>query len=114
MLGDVDLSSGETPDAETLAKLGEAATKLNDTELTAASAEIAAWATKNCPRAASATLRSGLLGLAVGLALADSSIVTLALPEILGRFDVGITTVACAPSLPSTSYSRSSLLRLLL
>src|SRR6185503_1654025 len=37
---------------------------------------------------------SGLLGLAVGLALADSSIVTLALPEILGRFDVGITTVA--------------------
>ena len=39
-------------------------------------------------------MRSGLLGLAVGLALADSSIVTLALPEILGDFDVGITTVA--------------------
>jgi len=39
-------------------------------------------------------VRSGLLGLSVGLALADSSIVTLALPEILGRFDVGITTVA--------------------
>lgn len=39
-------------------------------------------------------MRSGLLGLSVGLALADSSIVTLALPEILGRFDVGITTVA--------------------
>lgn len=39
-------------------------------------------------------MRSGLLGVAVGLALADSSIVTLALPEILGRFDVGITTVA--------------------
>ena len=39
-------------------------------------------------------MRSGLLGLAVGLALADSSIVTLALPEVLGRFDVGITTVA--------------------
>ena len=39
-------------------------------------------------------MRSGLLGLAVGLALADSSIVTLALPEMLGRFDVGITTVA--------------------
>jgi MFS family permease len=35
-----------------------------------------------------------LLGLGVGLALADSSIVTLALPEILGRFDVGITTVS--------------------
>lgn len=38
--------------------------------------------------------RSALLGLGVGLALADSSIVTLALPKILGRFDVGITTVA--------------------
>jgi MFS family permease len=35
-----------------------------------------------------------LLGLGVGLALADSSIVTLALPEILGQFDVGITSVA--------------------
>jgi MFS family permease len=39
-------------------------------------------------------VRSGLLGLAIGLALADSSIVTLALPEILGDFDVGITTVS--------------------
>jgi MFS family permease len=39
-------------------------------------------------------LRPALLGLGVGLALADSSIVTLALPEILGEFDVGITTVA--------------------
>jgi MFS family permease len=39
-------------------------------------------------------MRSGLLGLAIGLALADSSIVTLALPEILREFDVGITTVA--------------------
>jgi MFS family permease len=38
--------------------------------------------------------RTALLGLAVALALADSSIVTLALPEILGRFDVAITTVA--------------------
>jgi MFS family permease len=35
-----------------------------------------------------------VLALAVALALADSSIVTLALPRILGRFDVGITTVA--------------------
>ena len=36
-----------------------------------------------------------MLGLAIGLALADSSVVTLALPEILGRApDVGITTVA--------------------
>ena len=39
-------------------------------------------------------MRTGLLGVAVGLALADSSIVTLALPEILGQFDVAITSVA--------------------
>jgi MFS family permease len=39
-------------------------------------------------------MRRSLLGLAIGLALADSSIVTLALPEILGEFDVGITDVA--------------------
>jgi MFS family permease len=38
--------------------------------------------------------KAGLLGIAIGLALADSSIVTLALPEVLGRFDVGITTVS--------------------
>jgi MFS family permease len=39
-------------------------------------------------------MRVALLGLGVGLALADSSIVTLALPEILGDFDVAITSVA--------------------
>ncbi len=39
-------------------------------------------------------MRTALLGLGVGLALADSSIVTLALPQILGEFDVSITTVA--------------------
>lgn len=39
-------------------------------------------------------MRAGLLGVAIALALADSSIVTLALPEILNEFDVGITTVA--------------------
>lgn len=39
-------------------------------------------------------MRSGLLGLAIGLALADSSVVTLALPELLGQFDVSVTTVA--------------------
>ena len=39
-------------------------------------------------------MRAGLLGVAIGLALADSSVVTLALPEILREFDVGITTVA--------------------
>jgi MFS family permease len=38
--------------------------------------------------------RTALYGLGVGLALADSSIVTLALPEILGDFDVAITSVA--------------------
>ena len=38
--------------------------------------------------------RRALLCLGIGLALADSSIVTLALPSILGRFDVGITTVS--------------------
>ena len=40
------------------------------------------------------THRTALLGLGVGLALADSSIVTLALPDILGQFDVAITSVA--------------------
>ena len=38
--------------------------------------------------------RSVLLAVGVGLALADSSIVTLALPRILGDFDVSITSVA--------------------
>jgi predicted MFS family arabinose efflux permease len=38
--------------------------------------------------------RSLLLCLAIGMALADSSVVTLALPEVLREFDVGITTVA--------------------
>ena len=38
--------------------------------------------------------RSILLGLAIALALGDSSVVTLALPDILSRFDVEITTVA--------------------
>jgi MFS family permease len=41
-----------------------------------------------------ASARAALLALGVGLALADSSIVTLALPEVLGDFDVGITSVA--------------------
>jgi predicted MFS family arabinose efflux permease len=40
------------------------------------------------------TSRTALLAVGVGLALADSSIVTLALPEILGQFDVAITSVA--------------------
>jgi len=38
--------------------------------------------------------RTALLGLAIAMALADSSVVTLALPDVLGHFDVSITTVA--------------------
>lgn len=38
--------------------------------------------------------RSVLVGLAIGLVLADSSVVTLALPDVIARFDVEITTVA--------------------
>jgi MFS family permease len=48
-------------------------------------------------------MRSLLLGLAIALALADSSVVTLALPDVLARFDVGITTVAWV----LTSYNLS-------
>lgn len=45
--------------------------------------------------------RIALLGLAVGLVLADSSIVTIALPEILAEFDVELATLAWA----LTSYN---------
>ena len=41
-------------------------------------------------------IRIALLGLAVGIVLADSSVVTIALPEILGRYDVEIETLAWA------------------
>src|SRR6478736_5679807 len=37
-----------------------------------------------------------LLGLSVGLVLADSSVVTLALPKILVQFDVQVSTLAWA------------------
>jgi MFS family permease len=40
--------------------------------------------------------RTTLLAVAVGLVLADSSVVTLALPDILARFDVEIATLAWA------------------
>lgn len=46
----LDLSSGKTPDAATLAKLASAAKSLDNTKLTAANAEITAWAKKNCQR----------------------------------------------------------------
>jgi len=39
-------------------------------------------------------MRSRLIGVAIGLALADSSIVTLALPDVLREFDVDVTSVA--------------------
>lgn len=48
VLKDIDLSSGATPDPDTLEKLADAAKSLNNTELTAASAEIEAWAKENC------------------------------------------------------------------
>ena len=48
VLGDLDLSSGGTADPENLQKLAEAAGKLDDAKLTAASAEIEAWARSNC------------------------------------------------------------------
>ncbi len=43
-----------------------------------------------------APTRIALLGLAVALVLADSSVVTIALPEILARYDVEIATLAWA------------------
>ena len=45
-------------------------------------------------RAVTSRTRSSLLGLAIALALADSSVVTLALPDVLRRYDVSITTVS--------------------
>jgi MFS family permease len=43
-----------------------------------------------------AQLRVTLLGLAVGVVLADSSVVTIALPEILAQYDVEVETLAWA------------------
>lgn len=40
------------------------------------------------------SVRVALLGSAVAIAFADSSIVVLALPELLGRFDSSIVEVA--------------------
>jgi MFS family permease len=40
--------------------------------------------------------RIALLGLSVGIVLADSSVVTIALPEILARYDVELATLAWA------------------
>jgi MFS family permease len=43
-----------------------------------------------------ARIRTALLALSVGTVLADSSVVTIALPEILARYDVEIATLAWA------------------
>ena len=43
-----------------------------------------------------ARTRIALLGLSVGIVLADSSVVTIALPEILAKYDVEIETLAWA------------------
>jgi len=44
----VDLSSGEQPSAEALAKMQEVAASLNSPEIQQASTNISNWATKNC------------------------------------------------------------------
>jgi hypothetical protein len=44
----VDLSSGQAPDPETLAKLQKAMTAIDQAKVTAASNRISAWTQKNC------------------------------------------------------------------
>ena len=44
----VDLSSGKTPDAATIAKLAKAAQALDNESLSAANTKITAWVNKNC------------------------------------------------------------------
>jgi hypothetical protein len=44
----VDLTSGKTPDAETLAKLQELSTTLDSQKVQQAAAHIEAWVTENC------------------------------------------------------------------
>ena len=48
VLGDIDLSSGETPDPDDVAKMAEAAKAFSDTKVTAATAEIETWVKENC------------------------------------------------------------------
>ncbi len=47
-LGGIDMSPGATPDPDTLAKVAAAAKSLDNAKLTAATAEIEAWAKNNC------------------------------------------------------------------
>lgn len=44
----IDLSSGETPDPATIAKLAQAAQSLDDEGLTEANAQISTWVSENC------------------------------------------------------------------
>ena len=44
----VDLSSGKTPDAATIAKLAKASKELSNGSLATANTEITAWVSKNC------------------------------------------------------------------
>lgn len=44
----VDLSSGQAPNAETIAKLAKAAKALDNESLSAANTQISAWVEKNC------------------------------------------------------------------
>jgi hypothetical protein len=44
----IDLSSGKTPDAATIAKIASATKALDNKKLSAATAQIEAWAQKNC------------------------------------------------------------------
>jgi hypothetical protein len=48
-LGDLDLKAGETPSPETLAKLQQAASKIDNAKVTAASQRLSTWAEENCP-----------------------------------------------------------------
>ena len=47
-LKDVDLSSGATPDPETIQKLQELGQTLDNAEIQQASDNLEAWATENC------------------------------------------------------------------
>jgi hypothetical protein len=48
-LADIDLSAGETPDAETLQEIQQAIASIDQASVTEASNNIAAWAQQNCP-----------------------------------------------------------------
>jgi ABC-type glycerol-3-phosphate transport system substrate-binding protein len=49
-IGDLKINPGETPSAETLQKLQQAAASIDSAKVTAASQRLDAWAKKNCPQ----------------------------------------------------------------